>query len=92
MNNFAFFFQKTSRLLTPTHHAGSFLVPSRGWFIYGGANTEDPNSQPLQSLSGNWETGPRVYDLDHLLCSVQVLCKHLESINDRERSKLLKLL
>jgi hypothetical protein len=69
-------FQKTSSLLSPASHAASFLVPSRGWFIYGGYLSASPNSQHLQSLSGTWETGPRLYEVDSHLCSVQVLCVH----------------
>ncbi len=70
---FCIILQKTSSLSSPTFHSASFLVPSRGWFIYGG-HSSSTESQYLQTLMGSWKTGPGHYeDFETGLCSVQVL-------------------
>ena len=49
---------KISPLLGPVAFAGSAVVPSQGWFIFGGSLNQLNTSQKLQSLDGIWEVGP----------------------------------
>ena len=44
-------------LLSPTYYAGNVLVPSKGWFIFGGVSTLT-TSQWLASIDGKWQNGP----------------------------------
>ena len=62
-------------MLSATFYAGSVLVPSQGWLIYGGLLDSDLTSaQKLVSLDDKWETGPDLYEgtPDISPCLVQV--------------------
>ncbi len=53
-----FYFFKISPLLASFAYAGSAVVPSQGWFIFGGRGNFLETSQRLRSLDGVWEAGP----------------------------------
>ena len=61
-------------MLSKTFYAGSVLVPSQGWLIYGGADSTLPTAQQLKSLNGKWEAGPALFEgkPDRNNCLVQV--------------------
>ena len=67
--------QKISDLLSTTFEAGSVLVPSQGWLIYGGLlGSTLTSAQKLVSLDDKWEAGPHLFEEkpDRLQCLVQV--------------------
>ena len=62
-------------MLSATFYAGSVLVPSQGWLIYGGLLDSDfTTAQKLVSLDDKWEAGPYLFEEkpDRLQCLVQV--------------------
>ena len=62
-------------MLSATFYAGSVLVPSQGWLIYGGLLDSDfTTAQKLVSLDDKWEAGPDLYEgtPDLSTCLVQV--------------------
>ena len=61
-------------MLSKTLYAGSVLVPSQGWLIYGGSETTLTSAQKLVSLDDKWEAGPDLFEgkPDKSPCLVQV--------------------
>jgi hypothetical protein len=81
-----------SDLLDPTAWAGNVVVPSQGWFIFGGLGDANfTTAQKLGSVDGVWEVGPALLDnkKDHLQCIVQVK-KRKMNINGFKKSLFLK--
>jgi hypothetical protein len=72
--NFKFLMQGPYRL-NPALYPSNVVVPSKGWFIYGGyfSNYQN-NAQHLSSISSQWTLGPLLYlsQLDYGQCIVQV--------------------
>ncbi len=61
-------------LLVPTESAGNVMVPSKGWYIFGGHENNSKSSQHLTSVDGVWESGPKFFQSkpDSGNCVVQV--------------------
>ena len=77
INNYFF---KISDLLAPAFWAGSALVPSQGWVMFGGYGNSLTTAQQLKSADGKWETGPSLFEEspDFYHCVVQV-CINLDN-------------
>ena len=66
-----------SYMLTTCQYPSSVVVPSKGWFIYGGYYSNALiNAQQLPSISSQWTKGPVQFNshLDFGQCIVQVNC------------------
>jgi hypothetical protein len=58
--------------MTGTVDAASILIPSKGWFLFGGNGL--PTSQKLVNVNSTWEAGPAVQTSNIWgQCAVQVL-------------------
>ncbi len=65
---------QVDNLLSATRDAGNVLVSSKGWFIFGGYESELTTSQKLISVDAEWEAGPDLFEkrTDYGHCMVQV--------------------
>ena len=61
-------------MLSPTYYAGSVLIPSQSWLLYGSSGLVLASAQKLVSLDDEWEAGPDLFEgkPDMLQCIVQV--------------------
>jgi hypothetical protein len=61
-------------LLTSTKFVGSVVIPNRGFFIFGGDDSNLTYSQNLKSVNGVWEAGPPLFENKPVAhhCAVQV--------------------